>query len=204
MSQPSDEQLQATRDMIAAQSTGLGPAESGTDPAELGAQLAAGQAAAGISVGGTDVDVAALLAGIQALQERVAALEEEKRAGQGDPLLNSVESLRALLQLHAMHAPALNHDQAAGMAADLADAAGNAVASGDTSHVERITAKIGSWLHRGGNPGPGDHPYYRQAVDFADYHVPDAAANVSAPAPPAVPIATDRAPAKVISGNVTG
>lgn len=202
--QPTPEQLQAARDMIAAQQTGLGPPEGGTDPADLGAQLAAGQVAAGVDVGGTDVDTAQLLAGIQALQDRVAALEEEKRAGAGDPLANSVASLKALLGLHAAHSPAIDHAATGGLADDLADAASNAVKSGDTAQVEKITGKIAAWLGREGNPGPGDFPYYRQAVDFATYHVPDAAAGVEAPASAAPAIGTDRAPAKVIAGNVTG
>jgi hypothetical protein len=202
--QPTPEQLQAARDMIASQQTGVGPAAGGVDPEDLGAQLAAGQAAAGVDIGGTDVDTAELLAGIRALQDRVAALEKEKRAGAGDPLANSVESLRALLALHAAHSPGLNHDVVGSMADDLADAASNAVESGDTTQVGKITGKIAAWLGRAGNPGPGDFPYYRQAVDFATYHVPDAAANVEAPTAPATAIGTDRAPAKVLQGNVTG
>jgi hypothetical protein len=202
VTQPTEEQLQAAREQIAAQQTGLGAAAP-ADPGDLGAKLAAGQLAAGQDVGGTDVDVTQLLAGIRALQDRVEALEDEKRAGAGDPLGNSVASLKALLGLHAAHAPGIDHSAAASMADDLTDAAGNAVKSGDTGAVEKITGKLLAWLKRGGNPGPGDHPYYRQAVDFAEYHIPDAAELVEKPSTSAA-IGTDRAPARVIAGNVTG
>jgi hypothetical protein len=204
MTQPTEEQLAAAREQIAQQQTGIGGQAAAPDPVDLGAQLAAGQVAAGVSVGGTDVDVAQLLAGMQALQDRLSALEAEKRAGTGDPLGNNAQSLQALLSLHAAHSPGIDHAAAAGLAADLVDAAGNAVQSGDTSAVEKITGKIGAWLKRDGNPGPGDHPFYRQAVDFAEYHVPDAAALVEKPAAPATAVGSNRPPAKVIAGNVTG
>lgn len=203
MTQPTEEQLAAARALIESQSTGLGPAEGGADPGELGAKLAAGQAAANVHVGGTEVDAEELLAAIQALQERVASLESEKRAQTADPLVNSVESLRALLSLHAAMSPGIDHSAVGGLAEDLADAAGNAVKSGDVGHVEKIVGKIEAWLHRGGNPGPGDYPYFRQALDFAQYHVPEAAANVTPPTE-AVAIGTSRPPAKVLQGNVTG
>lgn len=203
MTQPTEDQLAAAREQIAQQQSGVG-GQGDTDPADLGAKLAAGQVAAGVDVGGTDVNVTELLAGIQALQDRVAALETEKRAGAGDPLGNAVQSLKALLGLHAAHTPGVDHSGAASMADDLVDAAGNAVQSGDVGNVEKIAGKIAKWLRRDGNPGPGDHPFYAQAVDFAEHHVPDAAELVEPPAAPAAAIGTDRPAAKVIAGNVTG
>lgn len=203
---PTAEQLAAAREMIASQETGLGPAPGGADATDVGAQLAAGQAAAGVDIGGTEVDADKLLAAIHALQARVESLETEKRAQTGDPLVNTVASLSALLQQHKAMAPAVaGHDDAASMADDLTDAAANASQSGDVSSVEKIAAKIEKWLARAGNPGPGDNPYYAQALDFARYHVPEAAANVTPPTPDATAeLASTRPPAKVLQGNVTG
>jgi hypothetical protein len=57
------------------------------------------------------------------------------------------------------------------------------------------------------NPGPGEHPYYRQAVAFAEVHIPDAADTITGPnpnaAPKPVPV-SGGAPVQVLQGSVTG
>lgn len=200
------EQLAAAREQIQGQTTGLGPPSAGVPDADVAAQLAAGQAAAGVSMGGTYVDEDALRAVIEQ-QVRAAVTAALRAAGAeppGEPLVNTATALRNLLKTHASMAPGTDHTTALGLADDLVDAAGNAVESGDVSHVEKIAARLVTWLERLGHPGPGDFHYHRQALDFAKYHVPDAAGKVQPPAPPMAPLTSTRPPAKVLEGSVTG
>ena len=200
------EQLAAARQQIAGQNTGLGPPSAGVPDADVAAQLAAGQAAAGVDMGGTFVDEDAIRALIeqQVRLQVAAALRAAGAEPPGEPLVNSAVSLRNLLRVQAAMAPGIDHTAALGLADDLVDAAGNAVESGDVTHVNKIAARLTAWLERLGHPGPGDFHYHRQALDFAKYHIPDAAEKVQPPAPPMAPLTSTRAPAKVLSGSVTG
>lgn len=169
---------------------------------QLGAQLAAGQAASGVPLGATDVDVAQLLAGIAQMQERIAALEAEKRSGQAPALIGTVESLQDLLRVHDSQTPGIDHTEVLSHADDLLEAARGAVQTGDVSHVTQIGQRIARWLDRH-HPGPGDHHYYAQARDFAGPHLDDAASSLEVPiSAPAV--GSSRAPVPVLQGNVTG
>ena len=199
------EQLAAAREQIAGQTTGLGPPSAGVPDADVAAQLAAGQAAAGVDMGGTVIDEDAIRAYIEAQvrAQVAAALRAAGAEPPGEPLVNTAVSLRNLLKIHASMAPGTDHTAALGLADDLVEAAENAVKSGDVSYVEKIAARLTGWLERLGHPGPGDFNYHRQALDFAKYHVPDAAANVHPPVQ-AVALTSTRKPAQVVAGSVTG
>lgn len=200
------EQLAAARAQIQGQSTGLGPPSAGVPDADVAAQLAAGQAAAGVDMGGTFVDEDAIRALIeqQVRLQVAAALRAAGAEPPGEPLVNTAVALRNLLKTQASMSPGIDHAAALGLADDLVDAANNAVESGDVTHVEKIAARLTTWLERLGHPGPGDFHYHRQALDFAKYHIADAAARVQPPAPPMAPLTSTRAPAKVLEGSVTG
>ena len=200
------EQLAAARAQIQGQSTGLGPPSAGVPDADVAAQLAAGQAAAGVDMGGTFVDEDAIRALIeqQVRLQVAAALRAAGAEPPGEPLVNTAVALRNLLKTHASMSPNTDHTGALGLADDLVDAANNAVESGDVTHVEKIAARLTTWLERLGHPGPGDYHYHRQALEFAKYHIPDAAGKVTPPAPPMAPLTSTRAPAKVLEGSVTG
>jgi hypothetical protein len=200
------EQLAAAREQIAGQTTGLGPPTAGVPDADVAAQLAAGQAAAGQAMGGTVVDEDAIRAYIETMvrQQVTAALRAAGAEPPGEPLVNTATSLRNLLKTHASMSPGTDHTAALGLADDLVEAAENAVKSGDVTYVGKIAAKLTAWLERLGNPGPGDHHYYRQALDFAKYHIPDAAENVHPPVQSAGLLTSTKPPAKVLEGSVTG
>ena len=200
------EQLAAARAQIQGQQTGLGPPTAGVPDEEVAAQLAAGQAAAGVSMGGTFIDEDAIRALIeqQVRQQVTAALRAAGAEPPGEPLVNTAVSLRNLLKTHASMAPGTDHTAALGLADDLVDAAENAVKSGDVSHVTKIAGRLVTWLERLGHPGPGDFHYHRQALEFAKYHIADAAEKVQPPAPPLAPLTSTRAPVKVLEGSVTG
>jgi hypothetical protein len=92
------------------------------------------------------------------------------------------------------------------LADDLADAGSNAFESGDAGPVHELSGKMIRALKRI-DPGPGDHPYYRQAVAFAETHIPDAADTITGPNPdaPAKPApVSGGAPVRVVAGSVTG
>ena len=176
------------------------PASPGTLPPE--SAVAAGAAASGL--GATEVDVDKLLAGINSLQARVAALEAEKAAGRGMPLVGAAESLRDLFTTHAKHNPQTDLSTGTRLADDVVDAAGNAVKAGDVSVLRSVTEKMARYLKRV-DPGPGDHHYFRQAVHFAEAHLPDAMDRYTPSAPSAAAaVGSPRGSVPVISGSVTG
>jgi hypothetical protein len=175
---------------------------AGPPPEEqVAAQLAAQQA--GAPAGVTDVDAGQLLDFIKTLQDRVDALEAEKAAGAAVPVVGTAEALRDLISVHASHTPGTDHSDLIRLADDAVDAAKNAAESGDGGPTTDIAAKIARALHRV-HPGPGTHHYFQQALGFAEVHLPDAAAElVKKPAARAA-VGSDRAPATVVQGSVTG
>jgi len=196
---------QAVRDQIAAQDTGQPLA---ADPADLAMRLAAGQQAAGQPVGAAPdgPDPAQLLAMIQELQDKYSQLEAEKRTAGAEPLISTAESLRNALLDHVSGKTTGTQDpdkhaEVLGLADDLLDAAHNAVASGDGGPVVKIGQRIERALRRI-HPGPGDHPYFRQAESFAQ-DVPDLADQLAPPTSFAQ-VGSQRAPVKVVPGSVTG
>jgi hypothetical protein len=175
--------------------------DPGRFPPEVAAQLSAPPATSGL----TDVDVGELLAGIKALQDRVDALESEKASGAGLPVVNTAQALRDLIATHAAHTPGTDHSDLLRLADDAVDAAVNAVQSGDGGPLTDIAGKIARALARV-HPGPGTHHYFQQATGFAEVHLPDAAAQlVKKPQrAPVAAVGSDRAPATVVQGSVTG
>lgn len=155
----------------------------------------------------TEVDTSQLLAAMKAMQERLDALEAEKRSRNAPALVSTAESLRDLIIKHAsgmtVHGQVPDMSQGTRLADDVVDAAGNAVTSGDVSHVRAIGQRIETWLRRI-HPGPQDHPYYSQAVDFASHHLPLAADQVTGPQPSGALPVSGAAPVSVIPGSVTG
>jgi hypothetical protein len=196
---PSRENLAAAAEQLRA---APGPGTAPPSEADVAAGLAAAQA--GAPRGVTQVDVDALMGMIQGLQDQLNSLQAEKDAGDSAPVLGTASSLRDLIKVHAAHNPGTDHADVLRLADDAVDAATNAQDSGDGSIVGDIAGKIARALHRV-HPGPGDHHYFRQALGFAEVHLPDAAAQLR-PRPPqaAAAITSDRAPATVVQGSVTG
>jgi hypothetical protein len=164
-------------------------------PDELAASVLAAQQAAGSGLGETAVDPRVLLAAIQQMQERVAVLEAEKAQQHAPALLAAAQSLADQLAGHS-HQPLVN------ATAELVDAAANAVKSGDVTFVKKIAADIAELLHRN-HPGPGDNHVHRQALDWAEVHVPDAADRLPPPSRPVL-AGTGGPATQVITGHVTG
>jgi hypothetical protein len=197
---PTPEQLaQAAQQLRDAPPPGITPPDEQEIAAGLAAQQANGPA------GITDVDVKALLAGIQALQARVDALESEKASGAGIPVVGTAEALRDLVATHAVHNPGTDHGDVIRLADDVVDAARNAADSGDSGIVHELAGKLVRALRKV-DPGPGDHHYFRQAMGFAEVHLPDAADQlVKKPArQPAAEVGSSQPPATVVQGSVTG
>jgi hypothetical protein len=197
---PTREELAAAADQLrSAPAPGISP----PGEAEVAAGLAARQAAG--PAGLTGADVKQLLAGIQALQDRVNTLEQEKAAGAAVPVQETAQALRDLVATHAAHNPGTSHADALRLADDVVDAAKNAADSGDPAHVISIAGKLDRALMKV-HPGPGDHHYFAQALGFVRVHLIDAA-EALAPRPaqaPAAEVGSGRPPAKVTAGSVTG
>jgi hypothetical protein len=197
---PTPDDLAAAADQLrSAPAPGIAPPSE----AEVAASLAARQAAGPAGLTGADVDQ--LLAGIKALQARVDALESEKAAGAAVPAVSGAETMRDLIRTHAAMNPGTDHGDLIRLADDAVDAAGNAAESGQGSELAKIAARVARALHKV-HPGPGDHHYWRQALGFAEVHLPDAA-DALVPRPqqaPAGAVSSDRAPARVVAGSVTG
>ena len=191
---PTPEQFRQIKDDI----TSGGPAGV-TPPAEDA--VAAQAVAAGADP--TSVDVKALLAGIQALQDRVQALEAEKASGAAIPVQVTAETLRDLVQTHVAHHPGQDFSDVLRLADDAVDAGVNAAVSGDGGPVLTIAGKLVKALKRV-HPGPGDHHYFTQALQFAETHLPDAAENLVPQPKTAGAVESAQPPAAVVQGSVTG
>jgi hypothetical protein len=192
------EQLKAaTADMAAAPA----PATTPPDEASVAAQLAEHGDGGGV----TSVNVDRLLAAISSLQSRVDAMEDEKASQNLPPVVAQAEAARDLLKTHANHNPQTDHSEVLALADDAVDAAGNAVDSGDGTELGKIAARLARAIKRI-HPGPGDHHYLNQAQGIVTDHLPESADQLE-PRPsraPAAQVTSDRPPAKVISGSVTG
>jgi hypothetical protein len=156
----------------------------------------------------TEVDVPALLARLQAQQDAMAAeiarLKSGQPAGGVHPLIGTATAARDLIAQHFDRGGIGDRAGVLALADDLVDAAGNGVESGDTSAVRQIGQRLERALNKV-NPGPGDHHYFVNAMQMVRDHLLDAADTVTAPAPSSAgAIGSDRAPAKVVSGSVTG
>jgi hypothetical protein len=156
----------------------------------------------------TVVDVPALLAQMQAQQDAMAAEIKRLQAGQAPtgthPLIGTATAARDLIAQHFDRGAAGDRGPVLALADDLVDAAKNGVESGDTGPVRQLGQRLERALHRV-HPGPGDHHYFANALQMVNAHLIDAADTVTEKAPPpAGALGSDRAPAKVVSGSVTG
>jgi hypothetical protein len=182
-----------TDDQLAAVKEQMTPPPVATGAGDVASQVAGGSS--------YETDTAALMATIQAMQGRLDALEKERREQNFPALVSTVQALRDLLDAHADTSGKTVPDTLLRLADDAVGASKEAVQSGDVSFVREIAAKIERALAKI-HPGGGDHPFYRQAVDFARDHIPEAADQVTGPAPSSAPaLGSDQAPAKVIEGS---
>lgn len=157
----------------------------GATPGQDIAQAA--QATAGLGV--TSVDVDALAAHIQAMQDELNDLKAEKAKAAGNPLADTVKTIQHFLGGH-------NDATAASLGDDLAAAVEEAGKSGDASRVAQIAAKLDRHLAKNA-PYAGENYHYNNAVAFVS-DLPDIIDSFK-PAPGA------SAPAgKVVAGSVVG
>jgi len=186
----------ATEEMRTSASPGVAPPDQ--------EQVAAHAAASGL--GATSVDIGELEKLIEARVRAAvdAAMASAARAQHAPVVQSTAETMRDLIATHAAHNPGRDHSEVLGLADDAVEAAKNAVSSGNGSYVTKIAAKLEKALHRV-HPGPGDHHYFGQALDFAAVHLPGAADQLEPPAPQSAgAVGSSQPPAKVIEGNVTG
>ena len=191
MSEYTPDQLAAAQ---AAAQAAPAPVPTGPDP--VAAQAAGGSA--------YEADIEALKAVLAAQQARLDALENERRAQNMPPLVSTVQALRDLLDAHANMSGLTVPDVLVRLADDAVAAAKDAVSSGDVSFLRDIAGKIAAGLKRI-HPGGGDHPFYRQAVDFANDHIPEACDQVTIPVVSQAPaLGSSQAPAVVVAGSRVG
>lgn len=176
------------------------PVGVGIAPPLLSSRLAA-------AGGPAETDTAALLAQMQAQMQALAEQVTRLRQGQaGDgvhPVIGTAASIRDMLAVHFDHNPGPAAGGVLRLADDVTDAARNAVDSGDVSVVRDLGGRLVRALKRN-HPGPGDHHWFRQALDFAENHLPEAADTVGAPAPSGAPALGGGAGVPVVAGSVTG
>lgn len=177
------------------------PVGASIPPPLLGARIGA--------AGPDQVDVSALEdrlnAQIAALAAEVSRLKQGQAARGTHPLAGTAKAIRDMLATHFDHNLGADGGPVMRLADDVVDAAGNAVTSGDTSTVRELAGRLERAMNRV-HPGPGDHHWFRQALDFTRNHLLEAADTITEPADgPAGPaIGTSAAPARVIPGSVTG
>lgn len=143
---------------------------SRADEANVAGELAHRQAQAGQAIGSTDVDPAQMMQMIKALQERLDAAEAQRKQDNAPPLVSIAASARDNLQAHADANPGTDHTEALGLAGDLVEASKDAVQSLDGTRVGKIAARLETAMGAV-NPGPGDHHWFRQALDFVTAHM---------------------------------
>jgi len=190
------DQLAAARDDTAA---ALAPPVAASLPPDAPAKIAGASA--------TEADVAAMLAQMKAMQAQLDKLQAERAAEHAPVLVSTAQSLRDQLAVHAsgISGATADHTRALALADDAVDAARNAVDSGDVSALRTVTERLTRAL-KAVHPGPGDHHYFRQALEFAEHHLPLAMDTFTEnqPASAAPAIGSDRPPARVLQGSVTG
>lgn len=188
-----------TPDQLAAAGAQIVPPPVGTGPADMTAAAAGGSA--------TEVDVAALLAQMQAQQNAMAAEIARLKAGAGPQgehrLIADARAARGLLAEHFSRGARGNAGDVLRLADDMIDAAGNTVQSGDTGPARQVLARLTAALHAV-HPGPGDHHYFTQALSIAEHGLPQAADTITGPQPSGAPAVAGGAPVKVLAGSVTG
>jgi len=176
----------------------LGTQAFGTPGAAASEQDIAAQAGAGGGSGVTQADMDALYEYLKRMQVQLDAATRAGAAARGEePVRVLVRAVTGFVKTHA-------EPGAVALAEDLGEASANLLDKGgtDTGPLSKITAKLARQLVRN-PPHPGENWHYKQALAIAQDRLPDAIEDWTPP--PAVPaLGSDRPPAKVLSGNVTG
>ena len=175
----------------------LAAAAAQVQPPPLGTAL--GAVPPGASA--TEVDVAALMARMDAMAAQLKAMQDAAGVSGEHNLIGAAVAAKGLIGQHFEFHP--KGAELGRLADDLIDAARNSVASGDTGPARAVADKLRRKLEFW-NPGPGDNHYFRQALGLVTVHVPDAADTITGPDPSAAPAISGGAPAKVVAGSVTG
>lgn len=175
-----------------------GQAELGSAATSPGAPDAVvGQQLAAAGAGATDIDVAALLAQLNALQSTVAGMQAAQAAAGASDQPGIVQRAEDLLADLTHRNGALGARSALGpaveKAAALVESAKSAAESGDTSEFLTLAGALGKHLARvSPAAASADISYARQLVDE---DIPEAAAAVKPAAAPAATAAPAQAPA---------
>jgi hypothetical protein len=177
----------------------MGTQAFGTPGEASSEQDIAAQASSGIGV--TQADMEALYAHIKRMQVQLDAATRAAQAAAGEePVRTWVKHLARFVTVHADPAAVSLADDATEAASNLLEPGSN----GDTGPLEKITAKLARHLQRH-PPHPGENFHYNQAVAIATTHLPEALEDYTPPPQSDAPaLGSDRPPAKVLSGNVTG
>ena len=190
-----------TPDQLAAAGQQVQPPPLGTGPGED--QMAEKASAASA----TEVDVAALLAQLQAQQaamaEEIARLRGAQAPEGEHPLVSTAAAARELIATHFDRGYKGDAAAIGRLADDLVDASGNAISSGDTAAARKIARQLEVELSRV-HPGPGDHHYFKNALALVGYHYPIAADTVTEAQPSNAPAVSGAPAPKIVAGSVTG
>ncbi len=180
------------------------PIGASIPPPLLGTRI---RAAAGPAAVDVDEIIARLNDQVQNLMADMARLKQGQAPAGAHPLEATAKAIRDMLATHFDGTGAAAGPDVLRLADDVTDAARNAVESGDTGTVRQLGQRLERALNRA-HPGPGDHHWFRQALDFTRNHLQEAADTVdeNPPAPSGAPAigSGGRPPAKVIEGSVTG
>jgi hypothetical protein len=158
---------------------------------DLAASVAAG-APGGTGV--TETDIAAIMAQIKDMQDRLAASEAQRAADRPPALVSTATTLRDYVAVH-------NDPEAVELANSLVEAAQNSTESGDTGPLSKIADRLARHLRRH-PPYPGENHHFKAAVDWAENHMADA---IDSFTPPSSAVAVSgRAPVNVVQGTRVG
>jgi hypothetical protein len=181
------------------------PPQPGRAPsaAEMAAGLKAKQAAAAADggLGPTETDIEALVAQMQQQMAAMAAQIQQMQAAAGPRGQHPLIATAANLRYHLRDAEGSDaHAPGIALADDLIEAAGNAVESGDLTHVRSILDRLTRFFRR--LPArPGDDHHGRQAREIIADHLPDQL-DAFIPSPKHPGLGSSRAPVPVVAGSV--
>jgi hypothetical protein len=199
VSQPPASRLQAAQLAAEQAAQDLGTQAFGTpgESATTDADIAAG---AGAASGTTEADMDAMWGMLKRMQAQLDATDRANAAARGEePVRTLVRALVGFVKVHADPAAVTLADDATDAVSNLLDNGGS-----DTGPLEKIVGKIARQLLRE-PPHPGENFHYNQALALATRRVPDAIEDFEPPpSSRAAAVTSDRAPAKVLAGSVTG
>lgn len=186
------EELEAARVQLTAQGADLGPAGGASDVAESGAALGMHALAAGAEA--AEVDTAAMLRAIKALQSQVASLEAEKRLTSAPQVVRYAQALHDHLAVKAAQHPTVQADPdhtygqaphedgqggrgVLGATGRLVAAAEAAAETGNPGTITTDAGKVATWVQRHARRFP--HIDYGYVLELAE-DVAGAAAKLAA------------------------